>query len=222
MDIMYPLGGKSKWGDDWELRYSLRSLKFVKHDKVFIVGRKPDWIKNALCIPLNIKYACNKDANMIQKIIYACTLDISEQFIRMSDDQYFLKPYKEEFYSNGILKSGESQWSKLAFNTMDLLKSEGSPIRNYDTHAPCMVSKILYPKIMLQCPYGEGVGVLVNSYYFNHIGVDPKPVNMLRVKSPQESYDFDTDFLNHNDEGLTNNLKAEIEKLFPRKSRYEL
>lgn len=221
---MYPLGKESKWGDYWELRYSLRSVeKYVNHENVYVVGYKPEWIKNIIHIPFKDSYTANKDANLISKIIYACILDISDTFIRMSDDHFFLKPYKEGYHINGNLKvNGESQWHKRCFNTWDVLVSEGKDMLNYDTHSPCLIDKKLYPQIMLQCPYGEGIGILVNSYYFNSINVKPKSVNIVKIKASQDSYDLDADCMNINEEGLTGELKKIIEKLFPVKSRYEL
>lgn len=219
MDVVYPIGKECGWGHYNELRYSLRSLKFLDHNRVFIIGQKPDWIQNIIHIPFEDCYAANKDANMIQKILRAC-YDTSK-FIRMSDDQYFLKPYRQGHYHCGNLKDkkGDTGYDKMVFNTVDILNSKNLPTLNYDTHTPVLIDKD-YPHIMLQCPYGEGIGVLANSYYFNHLNIEPTPVSVNRFLEPGGCV-LDKDFLNFNDKGLTDDLKKAIHELFPDKSRYE-
>lgn len=227
MNIMYPIGKNSKWGDYWELKMSLRSVeKFVDMNRPFericIVGHKPDWIKGIDHIPFEDKYVF-KDANMIAKILRAC-YEIKGEFIRMSDDMIFLKPFKKAHYYSGSLKVGESTWHKTAFDTMDLLKSEGSPTLNFDAHVPQILNSKEYVDIMLGCPFAQGDnGILVNSYYFNtaKLKYNILAANINRFKKPQDSYVLDADYLNFNDDGLTDELKAEIEKLFPEKSSYE-
>jgi len=93
MDIVY-LVKKTK-DDNIELRYSLRSLSNIKHDRVFFVWYKPKWIKNIIHIPYedrNTKFENVKDKH---KII--SELDI-EDFIYMNDDFYFLEKQEVENY----------------------------------------------------------------------------------------------------------------------------
>lgn len=49
MDILYIC----REGENEELRYSLRSLRFLPHDRVVIVGGIPDWVNHAavICVP---------------------------------------------------------------------------------------------------------------------------------------------------------------------------
>ena len=68
MDIVYPIKKTIKNED---LRYSLRSLCNIEHNKVFIIGELPDWVSEEVYyIPVqqnldryeattnNIKIAC--------------------------------------------------------------------------------------------------------------------------------------------------------------------
>ena len=51
ISVVYPLGTGSKWQNN-ELRYSLRSLSKISGiGDVFIVGEKPDWVRNVIHIP---------------------------------------------------------------------------------------------------------------------------------------------------------------------------
>lgn len=73
IDVVYKLGNGSRF-DDAELRYSLRSLSnFRDLGKIYVVGKKPAWIKNVIHIPAGDPYKSNKDANIINKIILAAT-----------------------------------------------------------------------------------------------------------------------------------------------------
>jgi len=227
MNIVIPLCKKSKANDDWEIRYCLRSIeKYVQSPRVILVGYKPDFIDNVLHLPLGDPYVVNKDANIINKILYACH-HIGRDFIRLSDDQYFIKPYEPKIYNCGELKSHKGEganWHKTAFETWDLLKQKGLPTLNYDCHCPQLMSKKDYVKIMFNCQWAQGAnGILVNSFYFNSLGEKSSLAKVARYKHPQESYDFgDNDFLNHNDSGLTEGLKKKIMEFLPEKSRYEI
>ena len=94
LDVVYPLAAMAKGPDDFELRYSLRSLEPQSWvGTVFIIGHKPAWLKNAVHIPFADQWNLNfKDKNIIKKMLRACTDErISDPFIANSDDQYWLK-----------------------------------------------------------------------------------------------------------------------------------
>ena len=74
IDVVYKLGLNPDWGNYEELRHSLRSLcNFENLGNVFIVGQKPDWIQEVIHIPALDSYKRNKDANLINKLILACS-----------------------------------------------------------------------------------------------------------------------------------------------------
>ncbi len=88
MDILYTV----REGDNnEELRYSLRSLKNIPHNRVFIVGYKPSWVKNVIHIPTeqdDLKYSVTTN-----NIMDACSFsDLSDDFILMNDDFFIMKP----------------------------------------------------------------------------------------------------------------------------------
>ena len=51
MDIVYLIKVDPE-NDSEELRYSLRSLKNIPHQKVILVGEKPEWVTNVEFIPV--------------------------------------------------------------------------------------------------------------------------------------------------------------------------
>lgn len=90
MDVVYVV--KKTDDDNSDLRWSLRSLKNIKHDNVFIVWYKPQWCKNVKYIQAydNLE---NKYKNVINKYkIILANEEISEDFILMHDDNYILEP----------------------------------------------------------------------------------------------------------------------------------
>ena len=95
IDVVYPLGTGSRWNDN-ELRYSLRSLEknFPDLGRVWIVGHRPAWLTGVVHVAMDDVHRHNKDANLIDKILAACRAGVSERFVRMSDDQVFLRPVR--------------------------------------------------------------------------------------------------------------------------------
>lgn len=93
MDIVY-LVKVDPANNSEELRYSLRSLKNIPHNKVFIVGEKPDWATNVEFIPvpqINTKHI-NVAINMRTAVESEL---VSDDFILMNDDFFFMKNIPE-------------------------------------------------------------------------------------------------------------------------------
>lgn len=75
-----------------ELLFSLRSLKNLPHDRVFIVGYLPRWVRNVVHIPCEDPHKL-KALNALHKITTACKDSrISEEFVLMNDDFFITKP----------------------------------------------------------------------------------------------------------------------------------
>lgn len=95
MDVVYILGHQ----DDYtELRYSLRSLAFLQHDQVWIVGAPPpDWSKNLNHLPVEQKTGyLEKMWNQRNNIYQACRYGfISDDFVLMNDDFILLQSVGE-------------------------------------------------------------------------------------------------------------------------------
>lgn len=94
MDIVYVV----REGDNNEaLRYSLRSLKNIKHDNVYIVGHKPKWVKNVIHIE-RMQRTFNKFQNITRNMYYASkNNEISEDFMYMDDDNYIMREIDEVY-----------------------------------------------------------------------------------------------------------------------------
>lgn len=90
MDIVYTLSNNY---DGDELKYSLRSLVNLPHDRVFFVGGCPRWAKNIIHIPT--EQNGTKWENSLNNIRTACKDErLSANFILMNDDFFILEPIK--------------------------------------------------------------------------------------------------------------------------------
>ena len=218
-----PLGAKSGWPDYGELRYTLRALdKYSDVDVLMILGYKPTWIKNILHEPVPDCYKRNKDANLINKVLYASTM-LTGDFIRLSDDQIILKEFDPQHYYNRkhVLGSLNGKWYKRLDNTMKLIGNKD--FYNYDTHMPVVINNRKFIKVAVSVPYGEGIGCCINSMYFNFLeekgkkipkGYDVTPASVSAIKE-------DTYCLNIKDRCLTKEFKQWLDVEFPFKSKFE-
>lgn len=150
MDILYTL---RKNYDGEELRYSLRSLENIPHDKVFFVGGCPSWAQNIEYIPSD--QFGTKYKNTTHNLQIACyNRNLSDDFILMNDDFFILEPTTPEDLNlyNGTVQSnidrlnqkyiGGTPYSRGAEQTQDLLKKLGiaDPL-SYELHIPFVFNK---------------------------------------------------------------------------------
>jgi hypothetical protein len=90
MDIVY-LVKVDPENDSEELRYSLRSLRNIPHNKVIIVGEKPDWVKDVTFIP--VAQTKTKPENVTMNLRAAIdSPEVADDFILMNDDFFIMKP----------------------------------------------------------------------------------------------------------------------------------
>lgn len=156
MDIVYTL--KDRYNGE-ELRYSLRSLGNVPHDKVFFVGGCPKWAANIIHIPT--KQTGTKYKNTTNNLKIACKDQrLSENFIYMNDDFFILEPIKtqELIYNNGTVQSvldiklkkyplGNPYFNGMA-QTKDFLQELGiSDPLSYELHIPFIFNKNKFLKM---------------------------------------------------------------------------
>lgn len=180
-DVVYVVGKDSEWGDHEELRYSIRSVAkhFLDLGKIYIVGHLPDWTneEEVIHLKLNDPYKDNKDANLINKVIWACfDPNLSQKFVRMSDDQYFLKdlsladfknPYNLEDLKGKNYPPGK--YFRRQDRTCRVLQNHELDTLNYDTHMPVVIDKTMFPRVMLNYDYGNLIGYCINTLYFNSV-----------------------------------------------------
>lgn len=145
MDIVYLV----RPGDDnEELRYSLRSLVNLPHDRVWFVGHLPAWVRNVEHIPGN-RYRA-KSLNVIDNVRLACEHpDVDEDVVVMNDDFIILEPCDLAPWVRcslaqhlDIVATRNDAWAQSLRNTMTWLTDYGVPEpRSFEMHTPFPIVK---------------------------------------------------------------------------------
>lgn len=240
IDVVYKLGVGSKY-NDLELKYSLRSLSNFKDlGKVYIIGHKPNWIKNVIHFPLQDVFTANKDANLINKLILATQdKDLSRTFLNFSDDQLLmkecsLKDFQIPYYDNTLINFQPDQklgrWKTRLKNTIRALQERGFSANCYEAHIPVLIIKDLFIQTVFQYPYPEGQGMCGNTLYFNSIGEQGKQLpqgHACRIEGLIEDYNTLKTLcegrlhFNYAEASINANLFLFLQNNFPNKSIYE-
>jgi len=152
MDVVYMV----RDGDDnEELRYSLRSLVNLPHDRVFFIGYQPNWVTNVHLIARR-QLPHSKFVNTTRNLIRACESPaISDDFILMNDDFFIMKPLESlpVMHRGDISKvirkyeniPGGIPYAKTMRNTVRIIQEMGleNPV-SYELHVPMAINKKLY------------------------------------------------------------------------------
>ncbi|HOM27128.1 MAG TPA: hypothetical protein PKV21_06445 [bacterium] len=227
MDLVY-LTKREILNDNIELRYSLRSAeKNLKFDNVFLIGYKPDFIKNVNFIKYNdIKN--NKYNNVYEKMkIILETKEISDNFILSNDDFFILKEYNEiPYYYKGTLEYYYMNYQyKESYYYKEGIKKLYEEFKNglfFGVHFP-----IVYNKEKLKFIIDKyKSNTMLRSYYCNYFIKEINPVftddfKILDVKEI-EKYNNCPFISTTNLVASTTEFKSFINNKFCNPSKYEL
>jgi hypothetical protein len=144
-------------GANEELRYSIRSaVKNFKHDNVWVIGYKPDWYQGSFVSVPNIGAKFDNIVNCIRAIPEIP--EISDDFVLMNDDFFFLKPITElPIYHGGLLSKkieqylnlGTGKYGSLLNRTYrSLIKLGINRPLDYDIHIPMPMNKDSLRKVV--------------------------------------------------------------------------
>lgn len=227
MDLVYIC----RSGNNEELRYSIRSaVENFSHDNVWVVGNKPDWyVGNFVEVP-DQKTKFDNIVNCIHTI--ADIGAISDDFVLMNDDFFFLKPLgKMPIYHGGLLRDkidkyislGSRRYATLLSRTYNNLVRQGikNPL-DYDIHVPMIMNKVKL-KTSIKKAYFPRSG------YGNIHGVGGELINDVKAygpKNPLRSLNSDpTDdnhyFLSTEDTSFNKTHQRALKNMFPKPSKYE-
>jgi hypothetical protein len=221
MDVVYPVKNVSS-NDFVELRYSLRSLKNLKHDKVIIVGGHPDWLKGVSFVEEE-DISTLKGLNTLRKIKAAANV-ASDDFILMNDDIFLMKPQEIKYYHQGKLKENVERKAPLlnysrywqGMHRVSILFKD--PL-DYELHYPFIFNKnnffALLKKYDMTQPYS-----FTRSLYGNEYNVGGEYLKDNKV------YTLDTLegelFVSSSDQLPVDDAFVQVlDRLFPEKSPYE-
>ena len=229
-DVVWFTSGQSK-NNDWELRYSLRSVaaNLLDIGSVYLIGPKPDFVQKVFHIPFDDEPTANKDRNLIQKLVYLSgERQLTEAFVIMSDDHFLMQPichYNMLPYVECVdsCYTRDRLWQRRFLRTQSLMKRLGKSQHNFDTHVPHVVEKQKCRELL---KYNfDGTGLTCFSYYFNLHGAEPAAITPeIRLDARRNGWTQrgDEDYAVCNDSTLKDNrFKDMIESRFKIKSIYE-
>lgn len=227
MDLVY----FCKYGENEELRYSLRSaVKNLPHDNVWVVGGKPDWYTGNYIETSNLNSVYRTVRN---NITIACNDSrISDDFILMNDDFFTIAPIDtHNIFYNGTLEDkiklrydchGKDSYISLLESTNAFLKRTRkiqAPL-DYELHVPMQINKEKMLKIIKQ-PY------LWRSLYGNVYNIGGTKVDDVKVYSSKHQMKYSYDYENNNFPFLSSDdqsfslLYNTLKDLFPDPCIYE-
>lgn len=220
MDVVYPY--RRSWGDEFELRYSLRSLANLPHERVIIAGDRPRFVWKALvCIstPRQLNRFKSSTANIVAAVRQA---GISGRFVAMNDDIFVLKPWQyrrehrctiDEYLADGP-KSGP--YRQMLIKTKELLAGIDEPLF-HGLHTPMVYEA---GKLLELVERFAGQSYLLRTLYGN-LYQEPS-VRRDDVKAHAWPFDMAEDFLSTSDICARNpDCRAWLKARFPQPSIYE-
>lgn len=176
MDVVYVVGEHTD-----ELRYSLRTLQHVVHDRVWIVGHLPNWVRNVGHVLADDPY--KKARNIAEKMRAAVNHpEISDQFIYYNDDFFSLQPAPIPVRHRGLADTARPaglMGSDLGLNDSrkwtfwHLRNTWGvDPVISYDlVHVPMVVDKGLMAGFLDDARKVKLFSPQVRSLYGNRAGI---------------------------------------------------
>ena len=240
IDVCYKIGWDKKWKDYECLRYSIRSAakNFKNLRNVVIVGELPDWASSEIVhIKAHDPYK-DKDSNIIHKLLITSREEsISDDFVNMSDDQFFLQPVNlEQLYPYNLDSDLEkmaavkkvSPYGKKIQNTLRILGEQGLPTHDYECHIPMLINKAKYLEILSSYAYDKDM-LCGNTIYFNNLEHFKEiPVENVRAYFRRQTNKNNIErltkgklFLNLKKTALNEPMKNFIQGNFPEKTKYE-
>lgn len=233
MDVVYRY--RSTGGGD-ELRYSLRSLKNIPHNTVWIVGQQEPWLTNVKLLR-NHPVTQNKWENSRKNLLVACQNQrVSDDFILMDDDFYITHPMESiPVWHRGTLNETLGDYANRAGSTYlrglretaELLKWAGvtDDILVYNLHIPMVINKAK----MLECmDYLKGMKIRmpqcfhIRTWYGNFWQLGGERASDNKVLKTQDSVKPGP-FLSSTNAAFNSSSRVRkyLQALLPQPSRYE-
>lgn len=136
-----------------ELRYSLRSLVNLPHDRVIIIGYRPAWVSTDVAwLPVNQDGPKHENT---WRLWQAMTAVPSESFILMNDDFFITRPHPAppRYHAGGldewVYRLGSIGTVRRMRHTIAALSEVCSgPYLSYEVHAPMALARDLLTRAM--------------------------------------------------------------------------
>ena len=173
MDIVYFVKDTK---ENEELRYSLRSLKNLDHDKVWFFGGSPRGLKPDQVVIVMQNQGTKYD-NVHNMYSYVLNSDVSEDFIMFNDDFFVMQkvesvlPVHRGSLYEYIVKvednnGGMTAYTRRLRKTTKALEEAGLPTRCYEMHLPMVYNKDKLRAALKKFPGLNGVRSIYGNMYY--------------------------------------------------------
>lgn len=218
MDVVYPYKTRPY---DFELRYSLRSLVNVPHDKVIVAGDKPNLRVTHVPVRRNVDRYRSSTANILAAAERSVETD---HFIVMNDDIFVLEPWTFRHENRGTIEeylaTGHAQglYRILVKKTRAIIAAQGvSDPLWFGLHTPTVYDR---RKLIDLIKDFRGERYLLRTLYHN---LFPQPsARREDVKHKTWTGSASGDVLSISDQcALKPSFRRWVSARFPNPSRYE-
>jgi len=232
MDVVYIVGP----GEREFLRYSLRSLVNLPHDRVFIVGERPGWVSPETVTHIQTKQVTPKWASATHNMMTAAECkDISEEFVFMNDDFFIIRPIDHvPALNRGTLSEvieevtatvGNSSWVQGMHETRRMLVAAGydDPLC-YELHVPMVFRKPYLRQAILWGTARRNPSTrarMTRTVYGNIHHVGGETAADVKLHSRQLSVETDLPFRSSAPDTWRTGTLNDIRDMFPSKCVYE-
>lgn len=240
IDVVYVLGKGSIW-DNNEIRFSLRAIEknLQEYRNIWIVGERPDWLRNINHIPYPDELINNADGNIARKVLRVCQEEeLTDDFLFINDDHFIIKPTIASeippYHKGDLAKLPEEYfqqafWRGRLFRTKNVLLSKNLTALHFDCHAPIVMNKRRFPEVMSQFDFEKGMGYTMKSLYGNVVYGNSAPRLRGEKVTLFKNYTYEkvkkitvrAQFVAVNNAGLKAGFKQWLHEEFPDQSRYE-
>lgn len=225
MDVVYKIKASDR---NEELRYSLRSLANLPHDRVWLAGHTPPWVTGVGEIPVG-KRQRGKYASSTQNVLAACRHpEVSERFWLFDDDFFVMRPVESvPTLHRGTMSEALADrriggpYRKGMQATTELLHRLGYPDPLcYELHIPLLVDKDGMADAIER---GRGVtGLQQRSVYGNLCRIGGERADDVKVSTSTGRWDGTQPFLSTSDRSFAlMPIGREIRRHFTQPCRYE-
>ena len=230
IDVLYIYKHSKNNGE--ELKYSLRSLeKYASgYGRMFITGDCPDFIDKSKVIHTpaqDIGYPMVNHWWKVRETIKKT--DISDDFVLMYDDIFFLKPTQltnYPYYKKGVLcesNVGGFVYQKNMLNTKEWLLDHGYTYFDYCLHIPCIYNrdKFLQLKPIIE-PYKDGFESMSCRSLYGNIFLSDQPTRHdVKVRTKDDEIPFESDCFSVSDEAFNYKTLEYLREKYKNKSKFE-
>lgn len=219
-----------------ELRWSLRALSHLPHDRVWVAGYRPRFLaKNVGHVAVNQRPG-RRYENSTANLLAACEHpEVSDEFIFMQDDVFVMRPMEEvptlhrgplsevtDYYT----QKGSVNYLRGMKETARMLEFLGiKDILSYELHAPMVLSKRLMAEAIrtsLSRPLFDTRCFHKRTFYGNRYQVGGEQTHDFKVFGRTQEWSEEWPFLSTTDRSFAKDpVGKHIQARFPEPSPYE-